>query len=168
MAKKKQYADADVYERKLDKVMERFGTTDYTFNWDRFGSWVEFRYKGKLYRFDHSVEKAKAKGLDLRYGSDAFAQVVLALEDLARMVERGIYDLETWIEGMKFLPPVLEVPSFFKYMGYDRIPTDVDEVKARYRSLAKQMHPDTGGRAEDFKQLQTASEQAMKYLNNIM
>jgi hypothetical protein len=165
MSKKKQYADADFYEQKLAKVMERFGVESYNFNWDRFGCWIEFRLRGQLYRFDHTIEKAKAKGLELRYGSDAFAQVVLGLEDLARLAERGIYDIQTWIEGMKFLPPVLEVPTFFKFMGYDRIPSDVDEVKARYRSLAKQMHPDTGGNVEDFKQLQIASEQAMKYFD---
>ena len=33
-----------------------------------------------------------------------FAQLVKTLEDIARMVERGIYDLSTWIEGMKTLP----------------------------------------------------------------
>lgn len=163
MAASKQYGSADQYERKLDKVMERLGVTDYNFNWDRFGCWVEFRYKDNLYRFDHSVEKAKSKGVQLRYGSDAFAQVVLALEDLARMVERGIYDLQTWVEGMKFLPPVIEVPTFFKFMGFDRIPADTAEVKVRYKTLAKQMHPDTGGNESDFLQLQKASEQALKY-----
>lgn len=161
---KKQYGDPSGYEKKLDKIMERFQATECNYNYDRHGCWVEFRYKGNLYRFEHSIEKAKAKGIDLVYGSDAFAQVVLALEDLARMAERGIYDLQVWLEGMKFLPPVVEIPSFFKFLGFDRIPTDREEVKDRYRTLAKQMHPDTGGNQEDFKTLQKASEQAMKYL----
>lgn len=163
MAASKQYGSADQYEKKLDKVMERFGVKEHNFNWDRFGCWIEFRYKGQLYRFDHSVEKAKAKGVTLRYGSDAFAQLVLALEDLARIAERGIYDLQAWVEGMKFLPPVIEIPSFFKYMGFTAIPADVAEVKDRYRTLAKQMHPDTGGNVEDFKKLQQSSELALKY-----
>jgi hypothetical protein len=161
---KKQYGDPSSYEKKLDKIMERFQATEFNYNYDRHGCWVEFRYKGNLYRFEHSIEKAKAKGINLVYGSDAFAQVVLALEDLARMAERGIYDLQVWLEGMKFLPSVVEVPSFFKFMGFDRIPADRSEVKDRYRTLAKQMHPDTGGNQEDFKNLQKASEQAMKYL----
>lgn len=162
----KQYGSADQYEKKLEKVMERLGIKEYNFNWDRFGCWVEFRYKLQLYRFEHSIEKAKAKGINLRYGSDAFAQVVLALEDMARMVERGIYDLQTWVAGMLYLPPVVEIPSFLKFMGFDRIPSDVAEVKDRYRTLAKQMHPDNGGNVEDFKQLQTASEQALKYIDS--
>ena len=114
----KQYADASTYETKLKKVMERLNIKDFNWNYDRHGAWIEFRYKGSLYRFDHSVEKAKSRGVNITYGSDAFAQIVLALEDLARMVERGIYDLQTWVSGMKYLPPAIEIPSFFKTLGF--------------------------------------------------
>lgn len=162
----KQYRSAETYERKLERVMERLGVSEFKWNWDRFGCWIEFRYKGELYRFDHSIEKAKARGINLRYGSDCFAQVVLSLEDLARMVERGIYDLQTWVAGMKYLPPALEVPSFFRFLGFDQIPSGPEEVKARYRALAKQFHPDAGGTQEDFEALKRAAEQAMKYFKN--
>ena len=163
----KQYAAGEQYERKLVKVMERLGVTIYNYNWDRFGCFVEFRYKKELYRFDHSLEKAQAKGINLRYGSDVFAQVVLALEDLARMVERGIYDLSTWVSGMKYLPPPIDVPSFFKYLGYTEIPTSIEDVKERYRSLAKQMHPDGGGESEDFLKLKDSAEKALQYLGKV-
>lgn len=163
MGRKKQYGDVGSYEAKLARVMDRFGIDDYNYNFDRFGCWVEFRYKGELYRFEHSVEKAKARGVDLRYGSDAFSQVVLALEDLARMVERGIYELGTWVAGMKYLPPAIEIPSFFRFMGFEQIPSGVVEVKERYRQLVKTMHPDTGGSDEDFKNLVKATESAIKY-----
>lgn len=166
MAKRKQYADPDQYERKLEKVMERLGVDTFDFNWDRWGCWIEFWYRGELYRFDHSTEKAQARGIDLAYGSDAFAQVVLSLEDLARMVERGIYELSTWVAGMKYLPPVKEVPSFFRFLGFDDIPTEPEEVRTRYKTLTKQMHPDTGGDPEDFKKLQRAAEQGMKYFSD--
>lgn len=136
-------------------------------NYDRHGSWVEFRYKGSLYRFDHSVEKAKARGVNLSFGSDAFAQIVLALEDLARMVERGIYDLQTWVSGMKYLPPLIEIPNFFKTLGFEQLPSSEEEIKVRYKNLAKQLHPDMGGNAEDFMKIQKASEDAIKYLNTI-
>lgn len=166
VAKRKLYESADYYERKLQKVMERLGIGEknYNYNWDRHGCFVEFRYKEELYRFDHSIEKARARGIDLKYGSDAFAQVVLALEDLARMVERGIYELQTWISGMKFLPPPIEVPSFIRFLGFEEIPASVEDVKERYRQLCKQMHPDAGGTAEDFWMLQDAMERALKYL----
>jgi len=39
------------------------------------------------------VEKERKNGISLSYGSDAFAQLVLSLEDIARMTERGIDEL---------------------------------------------------------------------------
>lgn len=163
MATKKQYAPADNYERKLEKVMERLGVSEYNYNFDRFGCYVEFHYKGQMYRFDHSIHKAQAKEIELRYGSDAFAQVVLSLEDLARMVERGIYDLQTWVSGLKFLPAPVEVPICFKFLGFAELPAGQEDVKERYRTLAKQYHPDTGGSKEDFQKLQRAAEQALQW-----
>ncbi|HBV87049.1 MAG TPA: hypothetical protein DEF42_10450 [Desulfosporosinus sp.] len=163
MGAKKQYGDSDSYERKLERVMERIGVKEFTYNFDRFGCWVEFRYQNELYRFEHSIDKAKAKGINLRYGSDAFAQVVLALEDLARMVERGIYELGTWVAGMKFLPPPVEIPNFIRFLGFEQIPNGQEDIKERFRQLAKTMHPDVGGTEEDFIKLKDASEKAMKY-----
>lgn len=165
----KQYGSAEQYEKKLATVMERLGASEYNWNWDRHGCWVEFRYRGQLYRFDHSVEKAKSAGVNLRYGSDAFAQVVLSLQDLTRMVERGIYDFQTWVSGMKYLPPAIEVPQCFRALGYEELPAGADEVKARYRSLAKKHHPDFN--LEDpeadkkFKALYVAAEQCMQHFN---
>jgi hypothetical protein len=118
----KQYGSAQSYESKLARVMERLGVKEYDYNFDRHGCWIEFRYRGELYRFDHSVAKAKSRGVNLTYGSDAFAQVVIALEDLARMVELGIYDLSTWVAGLRFLPPPVEVPACFRDLGFDQIP----------------------------------------------
>jgi hypothetical protein len=163
----KQYGTAESYEAKLTRVMERLGIKEYNFDFSRHGSWVEFRYKGQLYRFDHSVEKAQSRGMKLKYGSDAFAQIVLSLEDLARMVERGIYDLQTWVAGMRYLPPVIELPSFMKTLGFDQMPVSEEDIKTRYKTLAKQMHPDTGGNEHDFIKLQQASEQALKYFKTI-
>lgn len=163
----KQYADASFYESKLAKVMGRFEIKEYNWDWGRHGAWIEFRYKGNLYRFDHSVEKAKSRGINLTYGSDAFAQIVMALEDLARMVERGIYDLQTWVSGMKYLPPVLELPSFLKTLGFTELPESEEDIKTRYRTLAKQLHPDGGGDSEDFIKLTAASEESIKYLKSI-
>lgn len=160
---RKQYGDAPSYEAKLTRVMERLGVKEYDYNFDRHGCWIQFRYRGEMYRFDHSVAKAKARGVNLTYGSDAFAQVVLALEDLARMVERGIYDLSTWVAGLRFLPPPVEVPACFRVLGFEQIPAGAEEVKDRYRTLAKEKHPDRGGDAEEFQQLKEAAEVALKH-----
>lgn len=161
---KKKYVSASIYEDKLKRVMERLKIKEFNWNYDRFGAWVEFRYKGQLYRFEHSVEKAKSRGVDITYGSDAFSQIVLALEDLARMVERGIYDLQTWVSGMKYLPPVIEVPSFFKILGFEKIPSSEEEIKIRFKNLAKQLHPDVGGNSDDFIKIQQAAEEAIRYI----
>lgn len=164
MAANKRYAPPQEYEKKLERVMERLGIENYNYDFSRHAAWVEFRYKGSLYRFDHSVEKAQERGINLTYGSDAFAQIVLSLEDLARMVERGIYDLQTWVSGMKYLPQAVEIPSFFKYMGFKEIPKSEEEVKQKFRELSKIMHPDVGGSPEDFHKLNEAYGQALAYV----
>lgn len=162
----KQYADASTYETNLEKVMSRFGVEKYDYNWDRFSCWVEFWYKEQLYRFEHSIENAKAHGNDVRYGSDVFAQVVLTLEDIARMTERGIYKLSTWVAGLKALPKHKEIPKCFLLLGFSDIPTVV-ELKKRYKELAKTAHPDTGGNEEYFIQTKNAFESAQKYLKEL-
>ena len=141
----KKYAEPAVYEAKLEKVMDRLGVEKFNYDWSRFECWVTFEYKGQPYRFSHSVENAKAHGVNIRYGSDVFAQVVLSLEDLARMVERGIYDLSTWVSGMKYLPPADDLEPCFSALGFSQRPKSIDEIKSHYRMMAKAMHPDAGG-----------------------
>jgi hypothetical protein len=159
----KQYADASYYEKKLKAVMTRFEVEDFNYNWDRHGAWIEFRYNGELHRFDHSVENAINHGQDVKYGSDIFAQLVLALEDLARIVNRGIYDLGKWIAGMQFLPPPIEIPTFFQTLGFTSIPESAGEVKTRYRNLSQSLHPDKGGSNADFNNVKRAAELATRY-----
>ena len=161
----KQYAEPAAYEAKLEKVMGRLGIEKYDYNWDRFSCWVEFIYKGQHYRFSHSVENAQNHGVNIKYGSDVFAQVVLSLEDLARMVERGIYDLSTWVAGMKYLPPKTDIPDCFKVLQFREIPHNIQEVERQFKQLAKAAHPDTGGNAEQFCILQEAREQALQYFD---
>ena len=161
MAKK--YADPQSYEVKLERVMERLGAEKYDYDWSRRECWVEFWYKGQLYRFSHSVENAQKHGVDIQYGSDVFAQVVLSLEDLARMVERGIYDLSVWVAGMIYLLQAPSIPMCFAAMQFQSIPEHANAVQERYRKLAKTAHPDAGGSEEQFAALQAAYCQAMAY-----
>lgn len=159
----KQYAEPSLYEAKLEKVMTRLGAENWDYDWSRRECWVEFTYKGERYRFSHSIQNAKAHGVDILYGSDVFAQVVLSLEDLARMVERGIYDLPTWVAGMKLLPEAKKIPTCFVAMQFKEIPASAEEVHARYKQLVKSAHPDTGGSTEQFLMLQDAYKQAVEY-----
>lgn len=123
MAKKKYSGGFDVYEGKLRRVMERFGVETCNYDWNRSGCFIEFTYKGQLYRFEHSIDKAKAYNQNIDCVSDLFAQLVISLEDIARMSERGIYELSSWIEGMKALPKPKEIPSCIRVLGFNDIPT---------------------------------------------
>lgn len=165
MAVHKQYGSLDIYERKLANVMTRLGTESYDWDCNRTECWVEFVYKGQPYRFEHSISKAKEHNISLPYGSDAFAQLVLALEDLARIVERGIYDLASWVSGMKALPATVVIPQCFQILGFDRMPTSLEEAQKAYRKKVKLVHPDAGGNAADFAAVQQAFQAAQQYLN---
>ena len=164
--KTKPYSDIEAYEKKLRAVMARLGVEEWDWNRDRHGEWVEFRLRGELYRFDHTTGKARERGMDLKYGREAFAQLVLALEDLARISERGIYELSTWIAGMRYLPPAKELPACFRELGFEEWPGDEAEIRDRYRALAKSAHPDAGGSEEVFLRLQESTEQALRLFSD--
>lgn len=159
----KQYAEPATYEAKLERVMDRLGVDRYDYNWDRFSCWVDFWYKGQPYRFEHSTDNAQAHGVNIKYGSDVFAQVVLSLEDLARAVERGIYDLSTWVAGMKYLPPKSSIPECFSKLGFDRVPT-LAELKNRWKQIAKTAHPDVGGDKDYFVTMKSSFEAAERLI----
>lgn len=160
----KQYSKSVDYEKKLSTVMEKLGVEKYDYNWTRKDCYIEFYYKNQLYRFENSLDKAKKTGQKIIYVSDCFAQLVLALEDLARIVSRGIYDLSAWISGMKALPQPKNIPHYFLLLGFTDIPTE-DEVKAAYRKFAAIYHPDAGGSSEEFQKYSSAKDECLRYLN---
>lgn len=166
MAPKKKYSASVDYEKKLENVMNRLGVAEYNYDWTRKDCFIEFTYKGQFYRFDHSLEKAAAAEQDIHYVSDLFAQLVITLEDIARMAERGIYDLSTWISGMRALPESVPLPNCFRTLGFSQTPADVSEVRIRYRALAKIAHPDAGGSDEHFKAINQAYVDAVDYFSD--
>lgn len=150
------------YENKLTRVMGRLGVDHYNYDWTRQDCFIEFTYYGQTYRFEHSLSKAEATGQHIVYVSDLFAQLVMTLEDIARMSERGIYQLTTWIEGMKALPQAKTVPQCFTALGFTEMPETEEQIKARYRRMAKVMHPDTGGNEEAFNILKNNYSECLK------
>lgn len=167
MTKAKHYdGSPEFYEKKLSKVMERFGIKQWDWDHNRREAWVQFTYKGQPYRFDHSVLKSQQSTEPLAYGSDCFAQLVLTLEDLARMVERGIYDLQTWVSGMRFLPAPHPLPWWTRVLGMEQLPSTEDEIQLAYRERAKTAHPDAGGSNEAFIGLTKARDAAVEWFGN--
>lgn len=163
MRKKKYSGDIKTYENKLNRVMERFGVDTYNYGWNKDSCFIEFTYKNQNYRFEHSLTKAAEHNQDINYVSDLFAQLVMSLEDIARMTERGIYELSAWIEGMKTLPQPKSIPQCFMILGFIEVPT-VAELKSQFRKLAKESHPDNGGNSELFCSYQRAYAEAEEYL----
>ncbi|MEG1391240.1 MAG: J domain-containing protein [Angelakisella sp.] len=162
----KQYSNSVNYEQKLKNVMERLGIEKYNYDWTRQNCFVEFYLGGQFYRFEHSLEKAKATGQKIQWVSDLFAQLVLTLEDIARMKERGIYELGTWIEGLKALPPAESIPSCFTVLGFTVIPTR-EELSKRYKQLAKISHPDVGGDPAAFNLYRENYEDCLETLKGV-
>lgn len=160
----KKYQSAEKYEKKLEKVMSRIGATKYDYDWGRKSCYVQFFYKGKAYRFENSVEALQNRKIDIAYGSDAFAILVLDLECIARMMEHGTFDLEhQQISGLQQLPEHTEVPECIRMLTFDYIPTE-EELKKRYRDLSKVYHPDAGGNENSFRNLAKNYAEAQKWL----
>lgn len=84
------------------------------------------------------------------------------------MVERGIYDLSTWVAGMKYLPAAVELPDCFRVLQFEAIPEDRQEVDRQFKRLAKVAHPDAGGTEQQFRVLQAAREQALGWFDGGM
>lgn len=170
MTSKKHYSGSmDDHLRKLERVMARLGVEKYQYDWNQSkgGSscWVEMVYHGAAYRFENSTEKSAKAGTKLSYISDLMGDVVYSLEGLARAVEQDIFTLDMLLQGVPALPERDPVEPCFRILGFDRRPDTADEVKARFRELAKMAHPDKGGTEEAFMALKAAYEECIRALS---
>ena len=135
------HKDQDMYERKLIKVMKRLKIEEYHFNWDRSSCFIEFQYHENVYRLEHSIQKAKEKGvIVLKNGLDCLSELVQSLEDLCQIIDRGTYHLDTWLFGMRQLPLEEDTPEY------------LEEVHISYKSNGKQKYTEYN-RNDDFNQL---------------
>lgn len=79
-----------------------------------------------------------------------YEQIDAILNEAARlMAER-----KAWLESQR-------VPACFKVLGIIP-PVDVPTIKTRYRNLSLVLHPDHGGDARRFIEIQSAYEQALQ------
>ncbi|WP_227939520.1 hypothetical protein [Alkalihalobacillus deserti] len=77
---------------------------------------------------EHSVEKANSKGAQvLRSGLDSLMELVESLEDLCQIIERGTYNLDTWLSGMKKSPLTEETPT-------------LEDAQVKNKSLVRQKY----------------------------
>lgn len=88
-----------------------------------------------MYRLDHSVDKAKERGIILRNGLDCLNELTQSLEDLGVIIDRGMYNFETWIIGMK--QPKAGISAEYE-----------EEFHIRYKSTAPKV-PSEFARPED-------------------
>lgn len=160
IAKNPQYKGTEYYIDKLNKVMLRLHITDYDYNWDKDSAYIKFTYKGEFYKFDHKATSENK----LTYGTDCLAQLVLTLEDLARMSERNIYDFSVWISGMKYLPEKTLLPQCFQNLGFKYDYPAKEELDRAYKELLKIVHPDNGGSNESFISLKKSYEECLKQI----
>lgn len=155
MAGKKLYSGGfEEYEKKLRTVMEKIGVEKFNYDWNRQSCFVELICRGRAFRFEKSLEDAARRRERITCVSDLFAQIVLMLEDLARASSRGLFDFAEIVSGLPSLPEgTAGLEPCFISLGFSRRPESADEVRSRYRQLAKVMHPDAGGDAGAFQLL---------------
>ncbi|UOQ43712.1 hypothetical protein MUN89_17775 [Halobacillus salinarum] len=106
------HKEQHVSEKRLIRAIKRLKIENYHFNWDRSSCFIEFGYKEKTYRLEHSVEKAKEKGIILRNGLDCINELTQTLEDLCKIIDRGTYKFESWISDMKQSPSSKDPAEF--------------------------------------------------------
>lgn len=168
MAPTKRY-NTEVYEKKLGTVMARLGIDKYDYDYTRRAAWVTFTYKGQEYRFEHSIDSAAAHGHPLSYGSDAFCQIVLTLEDLARASNRGIYDLQTWVEGiLKSLPCHVSTPDCFTVLGLIQAGTTREDIQKAFRKAAMKVDQTNEAGSEEIRRLLEAKEECLSIVAQSM
>lgn len=150
--------------RKIERAATRLGVP---VEWDvhRGGAWLRFSYRGADYVLEQTQTKAREAGIELPTMRDCLAQVALTLEDLARMTERGIYELGVLAAGLKALPAPSAAAPPFQALGFTTTP-DLDALHQRYRELARTHHPDGGGDPEGFRRLTEAVQAAEALLRD--
>ena len=166
--KRKYQMTIEAASDKLARVMERMGVEKYDFDYAESKAakscWVELLCNGRAYRFVNDTAKSAACGRGLVYMSDLFVELVYALEDLARAVEKGIFTLDMLLEGKMALPAENPMEPCFLALGFASRPESATAVKERYRQLAKALHPDAGGDQAAFMALRENYESCLKLM----
>jgi curved DNA-binding protein CbpA len=57
-----------------------------------------------------------------------------------------------------------KIPDCLRIMGFADVPETKDQLKARYKELARKTHPDRGGNPADFVRVRKAYEDTIKLI----
>lgn len=106
--KRMPHSEQSMCEKKLTIVMKQLKIDYFNFNWDRNSCYIEFNYHDNSYKLMHSIDKARKRGVVLRNGLECLIELTTTLEDLCVIIDRGTYNFETWIAGMKQAAPPQE------------------------------------------------------------
>lgn len=147
----------DLYTKRLAGVMAKLEADEYSFDYTGHTAWVEFSYKGQSYRMEHSVSSALVNGNPIRDGMEALCQIVLALEDVGQSPDRGVDDMQSWVEGLRDLSWSAPLPDCFQRLGFTNLPQSEAEVEQ-----AVQKCP-VGGSSE-WNYVMNLKSQCLKYL----
>jgi hypothetical protein len=113
----------------------------------------------------------KRKGKPLVFACDRYATVRENLRAVGmhlaamRGIERwGCGTLDQAFAGYMALPEHAGGEPWWRTLGLDCEPIDVEHLTAAYRDAAKRAHPDVGGSADAFKRVREAFEQGLAAL----
>lgn len=95
--------------------------------------------------------------------SDNIYALAKHIEAMRAQERWGVGTVEQSFAGYKALPQTASRREWWQVMGFaeDKIPS-IDQIKSRFKELAKAKHPDTGGSAHEFHELQNAYEEALE------
>jgi curved DNA-binding protein CbpA len=57
-----------------------------------------------------------------------------------------------------------KMPACLRIMGFTELPETKDQLRARYKQLARKAHPDRGGNPADFVRVRKAYEDTIKLI----
>lgn len=96
---------------------------------------VKIFYRGVWHEFHYSRQKAEFFHKKIPADKDVFVAVVVCLQDLTRVAERGVFDFGVLVQGFKSLT-FQKLPEFATFFGFTIMPT-WDDVRKRFAELVK-------------------------------
>jgi len=156
----------EMIKRRATRTSEATETTTTEFVYRHWTS----DYDGSWHSTPHRIMKKTAKRVYVKWRHRSWEEDGQVYHDVKTIVlDRN--DLETkgeaWNRRLKeffYTSPYEEPPPrCFEFLGL-KAGCNEDAVNSAYRSLAHRLHPDHSGKAEEFKRLQVAYEEALQMM----